>query len=104
VPKACEGGIGPSGFVVHPIPDQTVGAGEPPELPQLVFEALPPQEGLPKRVRVSLASGWKSMRSESAIEFRNPVQWSPVFEVTETEAVFELLEDGQSYLRVGYVP
>jgi len=70
----------------------------------LVTEVLPPEEGLPTRVRVTWAAGWSSMRLESAVELGNPVQWSPVFEVTGTEAVFELPEDGQLYLRLAYVP
>jgi hypothetical protein len=94
----------PSGFAVHPIPDQSIRAGEPPELPQLVSEVLPPQEGLPTRVRVSWASGWASMRLESAVGLANPMQWSPVLGVNGTEAVFELPEDGQLYLRLAYAP
>ena len=94
----------PTGFAVNPIPDQPIRAGEPPDLPQLVSEVLPPEEGLPTRVRVSWASGWSNMRLESAVELGNPVQWSPVLEVTGTEAVFELPDDGQLYLRLAYVP
>jgi hypothetical protein len=94
----------PTGFAVHPIPDQPIRAGEPPDLPQLVTEVLPPEEGLPTRVRVSWAAGWASMRLESAVELANPVQWSPVFGVNGTEAVFELPEDGQLYLRLAYAP
>ena len=94
----------PSGFAVHPIPDQPIRAGEPPELPQLASEVLPAQEGLPTRVRVSWASGWSSMKLESAVELGNPVQWSPVSGVNGTEAVFELPEDGQLYLRLAYAP
>jgi hypothetical protein len=94
----------PTAFAVNPIPDQPIRAGEPPDLPQLVSEVLPPEDGHPTRVRVSWASGWSSMRLESALELGNPVQWSPVFEVTGTEAVFELPEDGQLYLRLAYVP
>jgi len=94
----------PTAFAVNPIPDQPIRAGEPPDLPQLISEVLPPEDGLPTRVRVSWASRWSSMRLESAVELGNPVQWSPVFEVTGTEAVFELPEDGQLYLRLAYVP
>jgi hypothetical protein len=94
----------PTAFAVNPIPDQPIRAGEPPDLPQLVSEVLPPEEGLPTRVRVSWAAGWANMRLESALELGNPVQWSPVLEVTGTEAVFELPEDGQLYLRLAYVP
>ncbi len=94
----------PTAFAVNPIPDQPIRAGEPPDLPQLVTEVLLPEEGMPTRVRVSWAAGWSSMRLESAVELGNPVQWSPVFEVTGTEAVFELPEDGQLYLRLAYVP
>jgi hypothetical protein len=94
----------PTAFAVNPIPDQPIRAGEPPDLPQLVTEVLPPEEGLPTRVRVSWAAGWASMRLESAVELANPVQWSPVFGVNGTEAVFELPEDGQLYLRLAYVP
>jgi hypothetical protein len=94
----------PSGFAVHPIPEQPIRAGEPPELPQLVSEVLPAQEGLPTRVRVSWASGWSSMQLESAVELGNPVQWSPVFGLNGTEAVFDLPEDGQLYLRLAYAP
>jgi hypothetical protein len=94
----------PTAFAVNPIPDQPIRAGEPPDLPQLVTEVLAPEEGLPTRVRVSWAAGWANMRLESAVELGNPVQWSPVFEVTGTEAVFELPEDGQLYLRLAYVP
>jgi hypothetical protein len=94
----------PTAFAVNPIPDQPIRAGEPPDLPQLISEVLPPEDGLPTRVRVSWASGWASMRLESAVELGNPVQWSPVFQVTGTEAVFELPEDGQLYLRLAYVP
>jgi hypothetical protein len=89
----------PSGFAVQPI-----RAGEPPDLPQLVSEMLLPEEGLPTRVRVSWAAGWTSMRLESAVELGNPVQWSPVFDAAGTEAVFQLPEDGQLYLRLAYVP
>jgi hypothetical protein len=94
----------PTGFAVNPIPDQPIRAGEPPDLPQLLSEVLPPEEGLPTRVRVSWAAGWANMRLESAVELGNPVQWSPVLEVTGTEAVFELPDDGQLYLRLAYVP
>jgi hypothetical protein len=94
----------PTAFAVNPIPDQPIRAGEPPDLPQLVSEVLPPEEGLPTRVRVSWAAGWANMRLESAVELGNPVQWSPVLEVTGTEAVFELPDDGQLYLRLAYVP
>jgi hypothetical protein len=94
----------PTAFAVNPIPDQPLRAGEPPDLPELVTEVLPPEEGLPTRVRVKWAAGWSSMRLESAVELGNPVQWSPVFEVTGTEAVFELPEDGQLYLRLAYAP
>ena len=94
----------PSGFAVHPIPEQPIRAGEPPELPQLVSEVLPAQEGLPTRVRVSWASGWSSMQLESAVELGNPVQWSPVFGLNGTEAVFDLPEDGQLYLRLAHAP
>ncbi len=94
----------PTAFAVNPIPNEPIRAGEPPDLPQLISEVLPPEDGLPTRVRVSWASGWSSMRLESAVELGNPVQWSPVFEVTGTEAVFELPEDGQLYLRLAYVP
>ena len=94
----------PSGFAVHPIPEQPIRAGEPPELPQLVSEVLPAEEGLPTRVRVSWASGWSSMQLESAVELGNPVQWSPVFGLNGTEAVFDLPEDGQLYLRLAYAP
>jgi hypothetical protein len=44
------------------------------------------------------------MRLESAVELGIPVQWSPVFGMNGTEAVFELPEDGQLYLRLAYVP
>lgn len=94
----------PTAFAVNPIPDQPIGAGEPPDLPQLLSEVLPPEEGLPTRVRVSWDSGWANMRLESALELGSPMQWSPVFEVTGTEAVFELPEDGQLYLRLAYAP
>jgi len=94
----------PTAFAVNPIPDQPVRAGEPPDLPQLLSEVLPPEEGLPTRVRVSWASGWSNMRLESAVELGSPMQWSPVFEVTGTERVFELPEDGQLYLRLAYAP
>jgi hypothetical protein len=94
----------PTGFAVNPIPDQPIRAGEPPDLPQLISEVLPPEDGQATRVRVSWASGWSSMRLESAVELGNPVQWSPVFDVTGTEAVFELPEDGQLYLRLAYAP
>ena len=94
----------PTAFAVNPIPDQPIRAGEPPDLPQLVSELLPPEEGLPTRVRVSWAAGWANMRLESAVELANPVQWSPVSGVNGTEAVLELPEDGQLYLRLAYAP
>ena len=94
----------PGGFAVHPIPDQPIRAGEPPDLPQLATEVLPPEEGLLTRVRVSWAAGWAMMRLESAVELANPVQWSPVLGVNGTYAVFELPEDGQLYLRLACAP
>jgi hypothetical protein len=94
----------PTAFAVNPIPDQAIRAGEPPDLPQLVTDVLAPEEGLPTRVRVSWPPGWANMRLESAVELGIPVQWSPVFGMNGTEAVFELPEDGQLYLRLAYVP
>lgn len=94
----------PTAFAVNPIPDQPIRAGEPPDLPQLVTDVLAADEGLPTRVRVSWPPGWANMRLESAVELGIPVQWSPVFGMNGTEAVFELPEDGQLYLRLAYVP
>jgi len=94
----------PAGFAVHPIAGQPIRAGMAPELPQLVSEILPPEGEGPARVRVSWPPGLVGVHLERAENLMPPVQWVSVTAATGNDAVFEVPEDGQLYLRLANGP
>jgi len=94
----------PAGFAVHPIPDQPIRAGMPPELPQLVPEWVSGEPGEGNRVRVRWPAGLKGVHLERADSLEAPVLWTYAAGAEPNEATFELPEDGQLFLRLAYGP
>lgn len=94
----------PAGFAVHPIPDQPIRAGMPPELPQLVPEWVPGEPGEGNRVRVRWPAGLKGVHLERTDSLEAPVLWTYAAGAEPNDATFELPEDGQLFLRLAYGP
>ncbi len=93
----------PTAYAVNPFPDRPIRAGEPPELPVLSTEVLRDLSG-PTRVRVRWPTGYPGVRLEWALELKALMDWMPVEGVVGEEAIFEVPEDGQLYLRLGLSP
>jgi hypothetical protein len=93
----------PTAYAVNPFPDRPIRAGEPPELPVLSTEVLRDPSG-PTRVRVRWPTGYPGVRLEWALELKALMDWMPVEGVVGEEAIFEVPEDGQLYLRLGLSP
>ncbi len=93
----------PTAYAVNPFPDRPIRAGEPPELPVLSTEVLR-DPSRPTRVRVRWPAGYPGVRLERAPELKALMDWLPVEGVVGEEAIFDVPEDGQLYLRLGLSP
>ncbi len=93
----------PVDYAIHPIAEQPIRAGLPPELPSMMSSVETAEDGS-SVIRISWPAGLYGMRLETTYALESPTQWTPVLDVTGNEAVFALPDEGELYFRLNYVP
>lgn len=93
----------PVDYAIHPIAEQPIRAGLPPELPSMSSSVETTEDGSTV-IRISWPAGLYGMRLETTYALESPTQWTPVLDVAGNEAVFALPDDGELYFRLNYVP